>query len=177
MGFECVIGFLSIGPISKRIKDRGVLLLGTGAISLITLIICLYAPYAAKELWWLMPAFVSSVAAFVFFMPYIVTGTAAVLSRAVPPERQATVQGLRTACERSGQILGPLLAAHCLNWNLIWTFLPPGLHVFLLYIMCTFSKNALSEEALTNYASGTHTRKRQHIKYLKRQNKDRSLVS
>ena len=62
-------------------------------------------------------------------MPYLVTGAAAVLSRSVPPHRQATVQGIRTSCERCGQILGPLLAAHALNWNLIWVFLPPGLHI------------------------------------------------
>merc|ERR1712048_1274500 len=168
VGLECVIGFLSIGPVSRRIKDRGVLLLGTGMISLITFAICLYAPYAAEEIWWLMPVFISSVAAFVFFMPYLVTGAAAVLSRSVPPHRQATVQGLRTLCERFGQMLGPLLAAHALNWNLIWVFLPPGLHIFLLYGMCYFSKRALSEEGLSKYAASEHVLRHRHLEALKR---------
>jgi len=97
------------------------------------------------------------VAAFVFFMPYIVTGTAAILSRAVPAHRQATVQGLRTSFERFGQILGPLLAAQALNWNLFWVFFVPSMHIFLLAIMVNFSMNALSQEALTNFAAGNHT--------------------
>jgi len=171
VGLECVIGFLSIGPVSRKIGDRGVLLLGTGMISLITFSICLYAPYAAKEVWWLMPVFISSVAAFVFFMPYLVTGAAAVLSRSVPPHRQATVQGIRTSCERCGQILGPLLAAHALNWNLIWVFLPPGLHIILLFVMCVMSKDSLGEESLASFAAGDHIIRKRQQDALKRQYK------
>jgi len=126
VGIEAVLGFLSISLLSKKLNDRGILFMGTTAISLITFGICCYSPYAEPDLWWLTPTFLLSTALFVFFMPYIVTGTAAVLSRAVPPHRQATVQGLRTACERCGQILGPLLAAQALNWNLFWVFFPPG---------------------------------------------------
>ena len=143
VGIEAVLGFLSISLLSKKLNDRGILFMGTTAISLITFGICCYSPYAEPDLWWLTPTckywltikktlfqlfflVLLSTALFVFFMPYIVTGTAAVLSRAVPPHRQATVQGLRTACERCGQILGPLLAAQALNWNLFWVFFPPG---------------------------------------------------
>ena len=159
VGFELLLAFLTVGPIAKKIGDTGVLRLGTGAISAIVVFICLYAPYSAREVWWLMPVFVLSVAAFVFFMPYIVIGTAAVLSRAVPTHQQSTVQGLRTACERFGQVLGPLLAGQSLNWNLIWIFLPPGLHIFLVFIMCNFSKSAISLEALSDFANGTVARK------------------
>lgn len=167
VGLECVVGFISIGPASRKLKDRGVLLLGTGAISCISLAISFYAPFVARDTWWLMPVFVSSVAAFVFFMPYLVTGAAAVLSRSVPPHRQATVQGLRTLCERFGQMIGPLLAAHALNWNLIWVFLPPGLHIFLLYAMCYFSKRALSEEGLSTFAASEHVLRHRHQQALK----------
>merc|ERR1711879_641340 len=102
---------------TRLIGEQGVLRTGSTIMSFLCLLIMTYTPYSAKMLWWLMPVFLSSVAGFVFFMPYTVTGTAAILSRAVPAHRQATVQGLRTSFERFGQILGPLLAAEALSWN------------------------------------------------------------
>jgi len=150
---------MAVGPLSKVIKDRGVLLLGTGAFSLVTILILMYTPWAARGVWWAEISFVSSVAGCIFFMPFMVTGAASVLSRSVPPHRQATVQGLRSAFERCGMVLGPLLAAHALNWNLFWVFFPAGMQIMLLWALCFMSKDALTEEALVNFAAGAHTRK------------------
>ncbi len=118
-----IVQIFLVGPIVKRIGERGALLAGAffGALG--------FAMYGfAPNGWfylWTMPVFA--------FMSLLMPGLMGLMSRRVPPQEQGRLQGAMQSLQGVASIFGPLIFGTVFAWSLRHeaTAHLPGLAVYL----------------------------------------------
>lgn len=115
-GAVVALGYVSLGFISKRVPDRGLLLYGVIGMVIV------YVMYTSTFLilWihqneinasWVLPMFIVLTAVLTISLPYAWASQASLFSKITSKETQSFNQGIRIASLGIGQILGPIWAS------------------------------------------------------------------
>lgn len=108
VGTTALLGYLSMQFVSRKLDDRQTLLMGCSFCTAVLLMILIIFPIATFRAAWIYPLFGLGMLLFCWFLPYVVTSAAAILSKAASEDDQSVVQSIRTTGEVLAQILSPL---------------------------------------------------------------------
>lgn len=108
VGMTALLGYFSMQFVSKKLDDRQTLLMGCSMCTGVLLMIIIIFPIASFRAPWIYPLFGLGMLLFCWFLPYVVTSAAAILSKSASQEHQSMVQSIRTSGEVLAQILSPL---------------------------------------------------------------------
>lgn len=115
VGLTALLGYFSMQFVSRKWDDRQTLLLGCSFCSGVLLMILIIFPLASFRAQWIYPLFGLGMLVFCWFLPYVVTSAAAILSKSASEEDQSVVQSIRTTGEVLAQILSPLWVGFTLH--------------------------------------------------------------
>jgi len=122
VGTTALTGYFSMQFVSTKLDDRQTLLMGCSFCTAVLILILIIFPIATFRAEWIYPLFGLGVFLFCWFLPYVVTSAAAILSKSASPEQQSIVQSVRTTGEVLAQILAPLWVGYMLHSDLVLIF-------------------------------------------------------
>lgn len=116
----------------------------------VLLVLISYATPQEKH--WFLPSFISMTMVYVFFMPYIVTSCASIISSSTPVHLQSTLQATRTISGQISLTLGAYISTFLLqNYGQVAPFVLPLVHCTLMTVFTFCSKKALKPESLKSF--------------------------
>lgn len=121
----------------------------TGIIaSIITLIMMeVYSVYVHPGAYWAKYGFIIFVVIYTFFIPYILTATAAIIATDVPKYWQGRIQSVRTTVVNIAMALAPLFSTNLFqNYGFSTVWHAPLVHAVIMLIMVGFSWKKIARE-------------------------------
>jgi len=156
VGSIAIVGFVSTTLSVVRKLTGGMsgnLRVGIVPLTLVFYVLLVLISYATpKEKHWFLPSFISMTMFYVFFMPYIVTSCASIISSSTPVHLQSTLQAIRTISGQISLTLGAYISTFLLqNYGQVAPFVLPLIHCTLMTIFTFCSKKALRPESLKSF--------------------------
>lgn len=156
VGSIAIVGFISTtlsGVVKLTNGTSGNLRVGIVPLTLVFYVLLVLISYATpQEKHWFLPSFISMTMVYVFFMPYIVTSCASIISSSTPVHLQSTLQAIRTISGQISLTLGAYISTFLLqNYGQVAPFVLPLVHCTLMTIFTFCSKKALTSESLKSF--------------------------
>ena len=168
IGIEAFISYMATGlSCTNKLTGgiRGKALIGGLGNEIIAVGFLIFAHFATPSgIFWTFPYFIISVIIYIWCMPFMLVGSASLLSSSTPIEYQGLMQSLRTSAQNIALILGPLFTTQIYaryGHTAIWVMPVVHASIFLAFVIVSWDN--LSVEKLEYLAKGRGAKRKAGI--------------